>query len=43
MQGVPLQEPLSKDSAKFHRHKSFKNKFSKLKMGRAEKQQKMSF
>ena len=41
MQDVTLQELLSNESAKFH--KSCKNKFSDLKLGRVEKQLKMSF
>ena len=41
MQDVPLQERFSNESAKFQ--KSCKNKFSDLKRGRVEKQQKMSF
>ena len=40
MQDVLLQELLSNESAKFHR--SYKNKFSDLKLGHVEKQQKMS-
>ena len=41
MQDIQLQELLSNESAKFH--KSCKNKFSDLKLGRVEKQQKISF
>ena len=41
MQDVTLQELLSNESAKFH--KSCKTKFSYLKLGRVQKQQKMSF
>ena len=41
MQDVLLQDLFSNESAKFH--KFCKNKFSDLKLGRVEKQQKMSF
>ena len=41
MQDVLLQELFSNESAKLH--KSCKNKFSDLKLGCVEKQQKMSF
>ena len=41
MQDVSLQQLLSNESAKFH--KSCENKFSDLKLGCVEKQQKMSF
>ena len=41
MQYIPLQQLLSNESATFH--KSCKNKFSDLKLGHVEKQQKMSF